>query len=201
MAFVVNPRRRRRSSRSAGRRRRSPGVVYVNGRRGRRRRRSSFRRNPGIGGTIRNVISAAIPAAIGGTITGFVDAKFLGGMPAVARVGSKLVLAAIGGALLRQRPAMASALMGSMIGTAGYEVGVRAGGGAIAVSRVQGIRELAAMAAEDEESLGLLSEELQGMGLLLEEDMGDVEPDLGDAEVKPDLGDASEDDFGEEDDD
>lgn len=178
-----NPRRHRRRS--------NPG-----------RRHFRRRRNPGLGGPIKSVVRALIPSAAGGLGAGLLDAKIAGNWPMPLRIGAKLVAAALGGAVLRRNPISAAAFMGSMIGSAGYEGGVRLGGGVIATSKGQGMKELAAMAAEDEESLGLLTEELHGMGLLTEmgdddDGMSEIEPDLGDNE--PDLGDEGE-EFGDEDD-
>lgn len=170
-----NPHRRRRRS--------NPG------------RRHHRRRNPGLGGGVRSIVKTAIPAAIGGLGAGFLDAKVTGDLPLPLRLGAKLLAAGVGGAFMRGNPVRAAAFMGSMIGSAGYEAGVRLGGGVVATSKGQGMKELAAMAAEDEESLGLLTEELHGMGLLTEmgdgdDDMSDVEPDLGDEE--PELGDGDD---------
>lgn len=183
----------------------------------RRRRRSNGRRhihrrhrrhNPGFsaGGAIKSVTKALIPAAAGGLAAGLLDARVTGAMSAPLRVGAKLAVAALGGALLRKNPLRAAAFVGAMVGTAAYEAGVRVGGGVIAVSKAQGMHELAALAAEDDENLGLLHEELAGMGLLTDmsgddDEMGDIEPDLGD--VTPDLGDGEElvamSDFGDDD--
>lgn len=173
------------------RRRSNPGRHYN----GRRRRR-----NPGLGGPVKSVVRALIPSAAGGFGAGLLDAKIAGNWPMPLRIFTKLLAAGLGGAVLRRNPISAAAFMGSMIGSAGYEGGVRLGGGVIATSKGQGMRELAAMAAEDEESLGLLTEELHGMGLLTEmgddDDMSEIEPDLGDNE--PDLGDEEE--IGDDDD-
>jgi len=146
------------------------------------------RRNPGIMAAAKETLTAAVPAVIAGAGIGFLDTKILAGRSILIRVGAKVGAAALAAVLLRSKPKMALATMGAVLGTLGYEGGVRVGGGVIATSRPQGIKELAAMAAEDEESLGLLQEEMQGMGLLTEmSDMGEETPDLGDATM-PDLG-------------
>jgi len=146
------------------------------------------RRNPGIMSAAKETLTAAVPAVIAGVGIGFLDTKVLAGRSIIIRVGAKVGAAAIAAMALRSRPKIALATMGAILGTLGYEGGVRLGGGVIATSRPQGIKELAAMAAEDEESLGLLTEQLQGMGILTEmNDMGDETPDLGDANM-PDLG-------------
>lgn len=197
-ARVANPRKRRRRSRRRAAARR-PSVRYVNPR---KRRRRSRRRNPGMGGGItgalKGSVRALIPAALGGAAIGFADAKLLADKSMIVRVGAKIGAAALAGVLLRKNPMAAHAAMGAMLGTLGYEGGVRAGGGVIATSKPAGMRELAALAAEDEEALGILEAEMQGMGLL-EDGVGDDDdmdgmgatPDLGDAE--PDLGDIADD--------
>ena len=136
-------------------------------------------------------MSAALPAAAGGALAAIADAK-LSSMSTIVRIGGKLVAAGIGGALLRRNPVRAAAFIGAMVGTAAHEGTIRAMGGVLAPSKPAGIKELAAMAAEDEQSMALLQEELHGMGLL--EDgtgdssaLGDIEPALGD--VEPALGD------------
>jgi len=179
----VAPRRRRRRSGGHGgghRGRSSVRTITTT--------RVVTRRNPGIVASVKETLFTAVPAVIAGAGVGFLDTKILAGRSMVIRVGAKVGLAAVAGMLLRSRPKMAMATMGAVLGTLGYEGGVRIGGGVIATSRPQGIKELAAMAGEDEESLGLLTEELQGMGVLTEmSNMGDETPDLGNANM-PDLG-------------
>jgi len=205
-AILVTTKPRRRKTMARRRRRRSTAPHThrrrrrrINGRRHHHRRR---RHNPGgmnAGAAIKAVGKALIPAVAGGLGAGLLDAKVTGGMSAPIRVGAKLAVAAIGGALLRKNPMRAAAFMGAMVGTAAYEAGVRVGGGVIAVSKAQGMHELAALAAEDDENLGLLHESLAGFGLLTDmsgddddgtASMGDIEPDLGD--VEPDLGEGEE---------
>lgn len=176
------------------------------------------RRNPGFVGAAKETLFAALPAVAAGAGIGFVDTKILAGRSIIIRVGAKLGAAAVAAMALRSRPKMAFATMGAILGTVGYEGGVRVGGGVIAASKTQGMKELAAMAAEDEQSLGLLQEEMKGMGLLTEmSDMGDQPelegigedqpelqgvgadiPDLGDEENITDMGDEEISDFGDE---
>lgn len=192
-ARVANPgKRRRRSRRRAAARRQV--VRYVAPR---KRRRRARRRNPGMGGggvksALKSSVKALIPAALGGAAIGFIDAKLLSTKPMLVRVAAKIGGAALASMLLRRNPAAAHATMGAMLGTLGYEGGVRAGGGVIATSKPAGMRELAALAAEDEEALGILEEEMAGMGLLEDGDIGDDgDPELGDGE--PDLGEIGDD--------
>jgi hypothetical protein len=169
----------------------------------RRRRHNPGRRrrhNPGgMRGAINTVIKAGVPGAVGGAVSGLLDSKIIPEhWGTLGRVGVKTAVAAIAGMVLRKHPLAAASAIGGMLGTASYEATVRAiGGGVVAATRPAGMRELAAMAAEDEGSLGLLEQELHGFGLLEDgaSGMGDATPDLGD--VEPSLGDDFE-GFGDE---
>jgi hypothetical protein len=164
MPALVNPRRRRRNPHRRHHRRHNPG---------------------GFGGALKSLGAAALPAGVGGAMAGAIDSLWSHGSM-IKSIGTKVVLAGIGGVVLRKNPVRAAAFIGSMIGTAAYEGGLRLGGGLVAHSKPAGIKELAAMAAEDEQNLGLLAQELNGFGLLEHESMSGLTPDLGD--VEPDLG-------------
>jgi hypothetical protein len=192
------PRGRRLKTRtySNPRRRRNPMATYTNPRRRRRRH------NPGFaGGAVATMIGGGLPGAVGGAAAALIDSTVLTKSSILVRVGSKVVLAALGGALLRRNPVRAAGLVGGLMGTAAYTGVLKATGGVVSGNRVSGMQELAAMAAEDEASLGLLQQELQGMGLLEEQAAGigeAPEPELGDpAEYEgmgeePSLGDYDE---------
>ena len=156
------------------------------------------RHNPGgpIKGAVRSLTAAAIPGIVGGLGAGLLDAMVLGGSSLLVRIGAKVAIAGAGGALLRRNPVRAAAFIGSMLGSAAYEGGVRAAGGIIAHNKPAGMKELAGMAAQDEASLGLLQEELAGLGLLEEGAGGEGTPSLGDFE--PNLGEEELADLGEE---
>lgn len=165
----------------------------------RRHHRRRYRHNPGVGGAVRMLTSAALPAVAGGVGAGLLDSLVLGGRSVLVRVGGKLLAAGLGGALLRRNPTRATAFVASMVGTAAYEAGIRIAGGMVAHNKPAGMKELAGMAAEDEASLGLLQEELRGVGLLEEDNsrgLGDFEPNLG--EEEPNLGDEEMADMGDE---
>jgi len=188
MATVVNPRRRRRRTRrnqglvsvnrrrrrrGRARRRRNPGgIVAVNRRRRRSRRnprRRSYRRNPGIG-SFMSSLKASLPMALGGvaggTVAGFIDTKLLTGRPALS-ILAKLGLAVVGGMVLRRMsPAVANGLVGGMMGSVGYSVGVKLGGGMVAHNAAGAIKGLGDMAGEDQALTNLLSG--TGFGVLLE---------------------------------
>jgi hypothetical protein len=166
------PRRIYRTSR----RRRGGGqvVVVMNPRRRRARitnpgRRVRFRRhNPGgVGGIISSVLGAGIPALLAGGATGFVDAKFLSSMSPIARIGSKVALAAAIGLALRKRPALAGAAMAGVIGTLGYETGVRVGGGVVATSKPEAMSQLGILINEDPRARGELGAYYSNMGALV----------------------------------
>jgi hypothetical protein len=175
--------------------RRRSMATYANPRR--RRRRTTHRRNPGMMGTaVKSLVSAGLPGAIAGAVGALVDSTVLSTKPILIRVGSKVLLAAVGGAVMRKNPVRAAGLVGGFMGTAAYTGVLKLTGGVVSGNRVSGMQELAAMAAEDEASLGLLQQELSGMGLLEEDHaagMGE-EPNLGEEEyagmgAEPDLGD------------
>lgn len=198
-ALLVNPRKRRRSKRRSG---------------GRGRRRAR-RRNPGIGAYaragLRDIVTAAIPATIGGLAIGFIDSKFLGSQGTIARNIGKVLTAVALAALGRKwfGPVGTGVALGAVLGTIGHEVGVRLGGGMVAMSKTEGVRELVAMAATDDETqreLGALIEggdfatEARNYEAALEgippeySDLADADSEMGDE--GSDLGD---DDFGDDD--
>lgn len=181
------PRGRRLKTRtySNPRRRRKNMATYTNPRRRRRRH------NPGFaGGAVATMINGGLPGAVAGAASAFIDSTVLTKQSLLVRVGSKVVLGALGGALLRRNPVRAAGLVGGFMGTAAYTGVLKMTGGVVSGNRVSGMQELAAMAAEDEASLGLLQQELQGMGLLEEQTAGMGEsPELGE---EPELGDAAE---------
>lgn len=149
---------------------RRPRILLINSGKKRRHHRRR-RRNPGMGSfgaTAKSVFAALIPAAIAGGGMGFIDAQFLGDQSIPVRMVAKLAAAGVVGALLRGKRDAAFAAMGAVLGTTVYEAGIRAGGGVIATSKPQGMKQLAAMAGEDRQSMGLLQREFAGMGLLLD---------------------------------
>jgi hypothetical protein len=198
-AVQTNPRRK---SMARKRRRRAHGGGGKRRRRARRRAtavlinpRRKRRRNPGfsIGAGVKDMTRVLLPAAAGGLAMGFIDSKFLGDTSIIVRLGAKLALTVGAAMLLRKKPSAAYAAMGAILGSGTYDVGVRAAGGVIAASKAQGMKELAALAAEDGQSMGLLQREMQGMGLLLTgmEGLEEIQPNLGEAadDIMPNLGD------------
>jgi hypothetical protein len=177
---AVNRRRRSRRRRNPGgmvavnrrRRRRNPGgMVAVNRRRRRRHnpRRRHARRNPGMG-SLMSSFKQALPMAVGGVAggvaAGFIDTKVFVGRPTLS-ILAKLGAAVVGGMVLRRRyPGLANGLVGGMMGSVGYAVGVKLGGGMVAHNAAGAIKGLGDMAGEDQNLTNLLSG--TGFGVLLE---------------------------------
>jgi hypothetical protein len=107
------------------------------------------------------VARTALPAALGGLLLGFLDAKVLsksaGGLG--VRTGIKVLLGtligAFSGRLLGE--AGAAAATATIMGSVGHEFGVRLGGGVVAINKLAGMHELIAMAQEDGEVQAELS--------------------------------------------
>lgn len=181
MATVVNPRRRRRHRKvraaSPRRRRRSRARrTTSNPRRHRRgvRRRTSHKRhrrtvrNPagGLKGAFMTSLPVAAGGVAGGIIAGFLDTKVLTGRPTLA-ILAKLGIGVGSLLLLRRRaPNLALGLAGGALGSVGYSVGVKMGGGMVAHNAAGAIKGLGDMAGEDPALNNLLSG--SGFGVLLE---------------------------------
>lgn len=219
-ALIVNPRhrkRRRRRSNQVGfpnrthrrrswhrghRRRRDNVLIPVVANRLRRRRHNQLMPlpNPG-GGLVGKMIGMALPATAAGLGVGLIDAKLLAGRGAFMRYGAKVGLAALGLMTARRFPTLGPSLAAAGFSSIGYEFGMKMGGGVLAGSKKAGMKELAAMAAEEEEMSQLLATELHGygMGLLVETESGmkALDPgDIGDDEGERMSGD--DDDMGED---
>ena len=107
---------------------------------------------------------AAIPATIGGVIIGLMDAKLLGPLGTVGRTLGKVVTAVLVAAIGRRwlGPMGTGVAMGAILGTIGHEVGIRLGGGIVATSKKEGVRELVEMAATDAETQAELGALIEG---------------------------------------
>lgn len=165
-SIYKNPRRRRRSN--GGRRRRS---------------------NPAFIGRLldfKALLGPAIAGAAAGAVAGFADTKFLSRFGVVGRSLAKIAVAAVGGAVLRKKPALASAFIGGVTATIGYDFAMKAAGGVVAPTSAAAAADVKAgmgdLAITDPGTFAALVEEVQGMGALVE-DMGDFELD-----TSPDLG-------------
>jgi hypothetical protein len=122
-----------------------------------RRRR---RRNPaGIGNvmqTAKRTIAIAIPAVAGGAIMSLIDAKLLAGRSQWIQVAGKVVAAALVGVALRKRPSTAQILMGSMLGTLGYQLGARLSGGVVAPNAAEAAKSMGYLVRENPAMFGAL---------------------------------------------
>lgn len=195
-ALIINPRRRRRHHvkrrhhHTRSRRRRAGAIMLINPRR-RRRHLSRHRRriNPARGaiGAVKHVLAVGIPATLAGGLVGVADSKLIGGLNPYANVGIKVGAGLLSAVALRRWPTVSAAVAGAIFGGIGYQQGVKLGGGVVVSNAATGMKALAAMAAEDEELMGVLDTELNGMGLTIEaagggtNGMGDV--DLGGIEL------------------
>lgn len=116
-----------------------------------------------IRGSGKALLLAALPATIGGFAMGFIDSKFLGTQGTMVRTAAKLVVAGLFGTVGRKYlgPMGSGIAMGAILGSIGTEFGVKAGGGMIAMTKREGVQELIAGAAYDQEvqaELGALIE-------------------------------------------
>lgn len=196
--IAANKRKRAKKNPSRRRRRKNPAALIVNPSRPRRRKRNPMakhrkrrknphrrsrrrnphrrhrRRNPGMGGgTFGLLVKTSLPALATGAGLGLIDAKILANKPAIVGVLTKVGVGALSAVLLRRRaPAVGAAIASAAFGSVGHALGVKFGGGVIAGSKQQTIQELAAMAATDDETFGVLTSELEGMGVLSIEGMG-----------------------------
>lgn len=151
--IMVNPRRKRHV-----RRRRNPRRFTA------ARRHFRRRRNPGIGGGLALFAKTGIPAVLAGGTAGFVEAQFLGKSSALVQVGAKLGIAAGLGLLTRKHPMLSVSLMAGVLGTLGFEQGVKMGGGVVAMSAAGGAKQTALLVRHDPQAMGLLVRSIQGMG-------------------------------------
>ena len=154
-----NPKRRRRTTKR--RRRSNPGALMMNP----KRRRRSRRRNPaGLKDTLGELTSIALPATVGGAAIGFVDSKFLGTSGFLIRTAGKVAVAlGIGHFGKKMFGEVGSKVaMGAVLSTIGHEVGVKFGGGMVAMNKAEGVNALIEAAAEDEQVAALIEAAEEG---------------------------------------
>jgi hypothetical protein len=174
-ALLINPRRSRRRRALARSRRSNPPMARKRRKRIHGRRR---RRNPGgnIKAAVVQTVKTAVPALATGAALGFLDTKVLGGKKPIIGILAKVGIGAASALLLRNRPGLACSVAGACFGTLGYSTGVKFAGGVAAVAGPVAMKEAAKVAAEDQAALGVLAQELQGLGVLQIEGMGGTEP-------------------------
>lgn len=169
-ATTVNPRRRR-----------------VRG--FRRVRRHMYTRNPGMGSIVQMAKSAIFPAGAGlagGFVSGLIDSKIV---PKKRLIQSLLKFGAglAGAFVFRRNAAAAGAFIGSTIGTIGYGIGMKMGGGMVANSKGEALAGIADMAAEDPELANLISNAEDLGDLVTAGELADGEVELADDEDVADL--------------
>ena len=152
-----NPRRVRRHRRA----RRNPGRRH-------HRRHRARRRNPGFGGIIGNVLNIGVPAYGGAFAANFIDSKFLGDKSTIVRIGAKLLEFVGLSFLSRKFPNAAPAAMAGVIATLGAEHGTMLGGGVPGGPSTVTVKKIAEMVAEDEHLGVLLTQQMRGMGIVIQ---------------------------------
>lgn len=160
-----------------------PRVLVANPRRKRKnpRRHHHARRarNP-MGSIVQTAKAIVMPMAAGagaGALAGFIDAKYLSSKPTTS-IAAKLGLAFLGAFALRKKhPQIAMGFAGGMVGATGYSMGVKFGGGHVALNGLQGLKGLADMAAEDPEVADLIA----GLGDVVPDNMGDAAGEYNEA--------------------
>jgi hypothetical protein len=107
---------------------------------------------------------AAIPATLGGVVIGFMDSKFLGPLGTIGRMVGKILTAVVVAAVGRKwlGPVGTGVAMGAILGTVGSEIGVRLGGGMVAMTKREGVQELVEMAATDAQTQAELGALIEG---------------------------------------
>jgi hypothetical protein len=162
---MTNPRRRR------SRRRRNPRHVFRrHARRHGGHRRFRRRRNPaGLGLFFKDFLKVSIPSLLIPGVVGFAQAKLMSGMSAPVQFGSKVLLAGLGGYMLRRRPMLSVSVMASIMGTIGFTQGVKAGGGVVAVGPKDAQKALAALVREDPRAMGVLVRNMRSMGARIDD--------------------------------
>jgi len=70
--------------------------------------------------------------------------------------------------VLRKKPEIAKPLIAAILGTIGYEQGVKFSGGVIAPSAAEGAKQLSALVREDPLAMGYLVQSMRGMGLSID---------------------------------
>jgi len=159
VVVMANPRRRRRHLRRNAR--------HI----GRRRRR----RNPMGGGVmmaVKNVVKVGLPAILAGGSFGLLDARLLADKSAPIRYGGKVAYALALGLLFRKNPLLAASTMGGVLGSFGSDLAAKLGGGTPAApTTTAAVKGIGALLREDRQAMGVLIQELNGMGLSVDNDV------------------------------
>lgn len=159
------------------RRRRNPSALIVNPRR-RAPMRRRRRRNPGIAGVVMQVAKSAVPAVGTAAALGALDVKLASAFdddPKKTRIVSTLIRLGVGvGALmaLPNKPAIAVPIACAALAGIGQDLGTQIAGGIVGGSKKSTAKQMAALASEDAETLGVVLTEMQGFGVLQVQGMG-----------------------------
>lgn len=116
-------------------------------------------------GTVGLLFKSGIPAAAVGGAFGFLDAKVLSDWSPIARVGTKIGVAAVAGLALRKHPIAAASTIGAIIGSASYSGALTLAGGVSAPSTTAAVKGIGLMLRSDRRAMGVLLEQMKGMGL------------------------------------
>lgn len=154
---------RRRRRRGGG----NVGLVMVPS--GRRKVTVTARRfNPGgsIGAALKSVVSVGVPAVLAGGTFGLIDARVLSKYSDPIRYGGKVAYSLLLGILFRKNPILSAATMGGVLGSFGSDLAAKLGGGtAAAPNSTAAVKGIGALLREDTQAMGLLIQEMRGMGL------------------------------------
>ena len=139
--------------------------------------------NPGTGSLMSRAKKSLTPALAGvggGALAGFVDTIPFFARSAVLSGLAKFGLAVLGGSMLRRRTEAAYGFVGGAMGGLGYTVGVRMGGGLVALTKGQALKGLADLAADDPELEAVIAD-ADGIGdLVTAGDLADADEDMAD---------------------
>ena len=109
-----------------------------------------------------------MPAIGGAFVANFVDSKFLGDKSPVVRLLAKVAEFVGFSMLSRKFPRAAPAAMAGVVATIGAEWGTRLGGGVAGGPKEVATKGIAEMLREDESMGVLLTNELRGMGIVIQ---------------------------------
>lgn len=173
VVVLANPRKRKR--------RRARSVVVSNPRRRRRVRhnarhigRRRRRRNPG-GGVmmaVKGLVKVGLPAVLAGGSFGLLDARLLADKSTAVRYAGKAAYALALGVLFRRNPILAASTMAGVLGSLGSDLAAKLGGGTVAApTPLAAVKGISALLREDRGAMGLLIQEMNGMGLTVDNDV------------------------------
>jgi hypothetical protein len=175
VVVLANPSKRRK-------RRRSRSVVVMSNPRRRRRLRTNARRigrrhrrrNPagGVIMAVKNVVKVGLPAILAGGSFGLLDSRLLADKSTPIRYAGKVGYALALGLLFRKNPLLAASAMGGVLGSFGSDLAAKLGGGtAAAPTTTAAVKGIGALLREDRAAMGLLIQEMNGMGLTVDNDV------------------------------